>query len=220
MNNHLEGSLPNVHSLSRLWLLYLAHNKFSRTIADDSFSGMGTLRAVHLVDNAFTGPIPTSLALAPRLIKLNLAENGLTGTLPDFDQGGKLALNMSFNNLEGPIPTSLSRLDKSLFQESSFLCFHSDAEREGKRGRLKREEGEKKSWCPKLLRYGETSKPKHGNNGIETVAAAELQLQLAALAVKQQQGYVARGNKRTATVPAGRRQQGDAARGAAGGRRR
>ncbi|MQL70269.1 hypothetical protein Taro_002576 [Colocasia esculenta] len=54
MNNHLEGSLPNVHSLSRLQRLYLAHNKFSRTIADDSFSGMGTLRAVHLEDNAFT----------------------------------------------------------------------------------------------------------------------------------------------------------------------
>ncbi|MQL74839.1 hypothetical protein Taro_007235 [Colocasia esculenta] len=122
MNNHLEGSLPNVHSLSRLRRLYLAHNKFSGTIADDSFSGMGALRAVHLEDNAFTGPIPTSLALAPRLIELNLAENGLTGSLPDFDQGGKLALNVSFNNLEGPIPASLSRLDKSLFQGNDGLC--------------------------------------------------------------------------------------------------
>ncbi|MQM16498.1 hypothetical protein Taro_049456, partial [Colocasia esculenta] len=107
MNNHLEGFLPNVHSLSRLRRLYLAHNKFSGTIADDSFSGMGTLRA---------RTTPSPLALAPRLIELNLAENGLTGTLPDFDQGGKLALNVSFNNLEGPIPASLSRLDKSLFQ--------------------------------------------------------------------------------------------------------
>lgn len=112
--NNFEGLMPDWRKLGALKSLFLSNNRFSGQIADDAFSSMGSLKKVHLANNTFTGKIPTSLATTPRLLELRLENNAFTGHLPEFRAGLKL-FNASNNQLEGPIPPTLSSLDSSVF---------------------------------------------------------------------------------------------------------
>ncbi|KAL0417364.1 UNVERIFIED_CONTAM: Leucine-rich repeat receptor-like protein kinase PXC1 [Sesamum latifolium] len=60
----------------------------------------------------------------PRLTKLELQENDLSGQIPPFDQQSLIAFNVSNNKLEGPIPSTpvLQRFPKSSYDNNSDLC--------------------------------------------------------------------------------------------------
>ncbi|GAV81365.1 Pkinase domain-containing protein/LRR_8 domain-containing protein [Cephalotus follicularis] len=122
MNNNFEGPLPDFKKLGALKSLYLSNNRFSGEIPDHAFSGMGYLKKVLLANNKFTGNIPTSLAELPRLIELRLDGNQFEGHVPDFQQKGLKFVNLANNELEGPIPPSLSKMDASLFSGNKNLC--------------------------------------------------------------------------------------------------
>lgn len=55
-----------------------------------------------------------SLVELPRLVDLELRRNGFEGRIPDFLQEN-LTVNLSNNNLEGPIPVSLSNQNVNSF---------------------------------------------------------------------------------------------------------
>lgn len=77
----LSGSLsPNIANLTALNDIWLGNNSLSGSIPD--LSTLRMLKTVHLEDNRFNGPFPSSLASIDRLQELFLQNNNLTGQVP------------------------------------------------------------------------------------------------------------------------------------------
>ena len=115
INNSFEGPMPEFKKLERLRGLFLSNNKFSGEIPDDTFDGMRRLKRVFLAENGFSGHIPTSLAQLPRLLDVDLHGNSIGGNIPEFQGSDFRVFNLSNNQLEGPIPESLSNTDPSAY---------------------------------------------------------------------------------------------------------
>ncbi|KAG6418399.1 hypothetical protein SASPL_120603 [Salvia splendens] len=121
INNNFQGSMPNWRKLGTLMSLYLSDNHFSGQIANDAFEGMESLKKVYLSYNSFTGPIPGSLA-SPRMVEVGLDNNHFSGAIPAIDSQNLQVFNVSNNDLQGPVPPSLLKLDPSSFTGNKALC--------------------------------------------------------------------------------------------------
>lgn len=125
MNNGLEGPLPDVKQIGAIRALYLSNNKFSGSISEDAFEGLGNLRKLYLSRNRFSGEIPASLGKLKGVVELGLEENLFEGRIPEFEERNWKFLNFSGNRLVGPIPSGLknsnftSFLGKFLFSISN-----------------------------------------------------------------------------------------------------
>ncbi|KAI4377571.1 hypothetical protein MLD38_015175 [Melastoma candidum] len=122
MNNQFDGPMPDLAKLGMLKSVYLSNNKFSGQIADNAFEDMLSLKKLHLAGNGFTGGIPTSLTNLPKLIDLRLEGNQFTGTIPVFKQKDLQDFNVSNNDLDGLIPSSLAKMNSSSFTGNKALC--------------------------------------------------------------------------------------------------
>lgn len=122
MNNHFDGAIPKIKKLSALKSVFLSNNQFSGEIEDDAFSGMVSLKKVHLAHNKFSGGVPESLALLPRILELRLEGNHFKGQIPEFRATQLQSFNISNNNLEGPIPESLRKMELTSFSGNKNLC--------------------------------------------------------------------------------------------------
>lgn len=116
-DNNFQGPMPDWRKLPTLTSLYLSGNQFSGRIPDDAFSGMDFLKKVYLSNNKFTGPIPSSLA-SPRMVEVALHNNQFSGGIPPFNADNIKVFDVSGNQLQGPIPPSLRKLDPSSFEGS------------------------------------------------------------------------------------------------------
>ncbi|KAE8673599.1 Pollen receptor-like kinase 1 [Hibiscus syriacus] len=74
---------------------------------------------LYLSENRFTGEIPSSTLGLPKLKELKLDRNGFSGRIPDFQQTNLRVVNLSDNELEGPIPDKLRKMDSTMFSEQS-----------------------------------------------------------------------------------------------------
>ncbi|KAI3437272.1 Protein kinase domain-containing protein, partial [Psidium guajava] len=122
MNNNFDGPMPEIKKLEALKSLFLSHNRFSGEIPANAFEGMSYLKKLHLAGNQFKGAIPSSLTQLPRLLELSLEGNQFTGQVPEFEQNDLLLLNVSNNQLDGPIPASLANMNSSSFSGNKGLC--------------------------------------------------------------------------------------------------
>ncbi|ESQ53708.1 hypothetical protein EUTSA_v10024498mg [Eutrema salsugineum] len=146
-SNSLSGDLPkSINSVISLQLLNLSANAFTGKIPL-SLSLLKNLTVVSLTKNSFSGDVPAGFEAVQ---VLDLSSNLLNGTLPR-DLGGKSLLylnlshnkvlgvispgfaekypanatvDLSFNNLTGPIPSSLSLLNQKAesFSGNPELC--------------------------------------------------------------------------------------------------
>ncbi|KAI3685230.1 hypothetical protein L6452_34468 [Arctium lappa] len=131
--NNLVGFLPReLGDLNRLQVLQLQHNNLSGEIPDE-ISQLQILMKLNISWNSLNGSIPPSFSKLQKLSNLDLQVNNLSGRIPDsfgtMDsllelQLGKnqlngvgslptklqIALNLSRNNFEGPLPPALSKL--------------------------------------------------------------------------------------------------------------
>lgn len=123
MRNEFQGPLPHLQVLGALKSVFLSNNRFSGEIPGDAFAGMGSLKKVHLANNRFTGSIPSSLTTLPRLLQLRVEGNQFQGRIPNFQQKGLQLVNVSNNELEGPIPQRLSKMDPSSFSGKKTMKF-------------------------------------------------------------------------------------------------
>jgi len=88
--------------------LSLASNSLTGTIPSD-LGDLTNLTYLRLDDNSLTGPIPPELGTLASVTDLRLDHNGLTSSVGDPIPGldgltSVQRLNLSFNNLAGPIP--------------------------------------------------------------------------------------------------------------------
>ncbi|KAI8570932.1 hypothetical protein RHMOL_Rhmol01G0077700 [Rhododendron molle] len=121
-SNRLSGSLPSDFSnLTLLRSLYLQDNNLSGSFPS-SIPLLPRLTRVDLSTNNLTGPIPFSLNNLTKLTGLFLEKNGFSGPLPSLSQSSLVAFNVSDNNLNGSIPSSLSKFPSSAFAGNLHLC--------------------------------------------------------------------------------------------------
>ncbi|KAL6603694.1 hypothetical protein ACP70R_044055 [Stipagrostis hirtigluma subsp. patula] len=81
--NNLTGGLPDLFVLPDLKMLYLSRNRLAGEIPYASFAHTTALQKLHLEGNAFSGPIPRSLASMRKLVELNLSDNNFSGPIPE-----------------------------------------------------------------------------------------------------------------------------------------
>ncbi|XP_042492009.1 pollen receptor-like kinase 4 [Macadamia integrifolia] len=122
LNNSFNCPIPSIWKLGALKSVYLSENQFSGEIPDDAFEEMGSLKFLYLADNKLTGKIPSSLAKLPKLLELELDGNKFEGNIPDFQQKNLRLVRVANNQLEGPIPATLSNMDSSSFAGNKGLC--------------------------------------------------------------------------------------------------
>ncbi|KAH6804896.1 hypothetical protein C2S51_029727 [Perilla frutescens var. frutescens] len=104
--NLFEGSIPNeVGSLKNLGTLDLSYSRLSGRIPD-SLSSCSSLQQLYLMGNLLQGEIPSALSALMGLQVLDLSRNNFSGPIPLFLSKMKIEkLNLSFNRLEGEVPT-------------------------------------------------------------------------------------------------------------------
>ncbi|KAK8695342.1 hypothetical protein V6N13_000507 [Hibiscus sabdariffa] len=122
MNNNFNGSVPKFNKLTGLRSIYLSYNRFSGHIPGNAFEGMVRLNKLYLSKNRFTGPIPASVATLPKLWDLKLDGNRFSGKIPDFKQKELHVVDLSNNQLEGPIPSSLKKMNPDMFAGNKGVC--------------------------------------------------------------------------------------------------
>ncbi|KAI3463210.1 hypothetical protein Pfo_019873 [Paulownia fortunei] len=122
MSNAFSGPIPDFHRIGILKALYLSRNQFSGEIPSDYFTKMEGLKKVWLSGNRFSGPVPSSLVQLSHLMELHLDENQFSGTIPPLEQPSLVSLDFSNNNLEGEIPSSMSKFSANAFKGNPGLC--------------------------------------------------------------------------------------------------
>ncbi|KAL6224848.1 hypothetical protein ACLB2K_003703 [Fragaria x ananassa] len=122
-NNSLSGPVPDLSPLFNLKSLFLTRNSFSGSFPP-SILTLHRLRALDLSYNNFTGSIPVLLNRLDRLNSLHLEFNRFNGSFPALNHSFLTDLNVSSNNLTGPVPgtPTLSRFDTSSFGLNPGLC--------------------------------------------------------------------------------------------------
>ncbi|EOY27942.1 Leucine-rich repeat protein kinase family protein [Theobroma cacao] len=121
-NNSLSGEIPSMISISNLEELRLWGNNLSGNIPN-FISSASKLRILALEENSFFGLIPNTLGNLTFLERLSLASNNLITETSTHEWSflSSLAncrnlryLNLSFNPLNGILPSSISNLSTSL----------------------------------------------------------------------------------------------------------
>ncbi|KAF8011980.1 hypothetical protein BT93_I0186 [Corymbia citriodora subsp. variegata] len=104
--NQITGPLPSM--FTNCSYLGLSHNLISGSLPID-IGIMHQVDTLYLNDNLINGTLPSSLC-DMELFDLNLANNSLSGSIPDCWKGSLSFLTLSFNKLSGVIPSSIGSL--------------------------------------------------------------------------------------------------------------
>uniref|UniRef100_A0ACD6AGU5 Uncharacterized protein n=1 Tax=Avena sativa TaxID=4498 RepID=A0ACD6AGU5_AVESA len=128
--NKLSGPIPmEIGGLINLSPLNLSNNRLTGEIP----STLGEclhLESLHLEGNLLYGRIPQSFTELRGIRDMDLSRNNLSGQIPDFFEASSMSLlNLSFNNLEGPVPTGgiFQNASKVFVQGNKELCVVSSA---------------------------------------------------------------------------------------------
>ncbi|KAF9587047.1 hypothetical protein IFM89_039733 [Coptis chinensis] len=119
--NALTGQLPSdLGQCTELRNLYLQDNKFSGKIPAFLFE-MQNLVRLNLAGNHFSGEISSEFNNLTRLGTLFLENNQLTGEIPVLNLTSLVQFNVSFNRLNGSIPSTLRSMKSASFV-GNLLC--------------------------------------------------------------------------------------------------
>ncbi|XP_010511585.1 PREDICTED: probable inactive leucine-rich repeat receptor-like protein kinase At1g66830 [Camelina sativa] len=127
-DNSFYGSIPlSLIQCKRLKTLVLSKNSFTGDLPTAFGANLVHLRTLNLSFNRLTGTIPKDLGSLRNLKgTLDLSHNFFSGMIPTSlgDLSELLYVDLSYNNLSGPIPKSnvLLNAGPNAFQGNSFLC--------------------------------------------------------------------------------------------------
>ncbi|KAL9312784.1 hypothetical protein ACSQ67_018236 [Phaseolus vulgaris] len=100
-NNNLTGGInSNIARIDSLRVIDLSGNSLSGQVSDDVFRQCGSLRAVSLARNRFSGSIPSALGACSALAAIDLSNNQFSGSVPS----GVWSLSALRNRLTGNVP--------------------------------------------------------------------------------------------------------------------
>ncbi|WCJ40512.1 Receptor kinase-like protein Xa21 [Euphorbia peplus] len=123
--NSFTGSLPQeIGKLTSLTKLDISGNNLSGSVPS-SIGDCLSLEYLYMQHNSFQGTMPSSLDSLKGLRRLDLSRNNLTGKIVDLQSFQFLIfLNLSFNDLEGALPTQGIFRNASAFSvtANSKLC--------------------------------------------------------------------------------------------------
>ncbi|KAL0721730.1 hypothetical protein Bca4012_036329 [Brassica carinata] len=120
-SNRLSGQIPrDFAKLTHLRSLYLQHNEFSGEFPASITQLTGLVR-LDISSNNFTGSIPFAVNNLTLLTGLFLGDNRFSGNLPSITVG-LTDFNVSGNNLNGSVPSSLSKFPAASFAGNVNLC--------------------------------------------------------------------------------------------------
>ncbi|XP_062217200.1 receptor-like protein 3 [Phragmites australis] len=110
--NQFNGSIPaELGNCSALRVLKAVHNKISGTLPDELYNAT-SLEHLSFPNNLLQGALsPELIVKLGNLVILDLAENGLTGKIPDsIGQLKRLEeLHLEYNSMSGELPSTLSK---------------------------------------------------------------------------------------------------------------
>lgn len=112
-NNNLTGSIGlGLAKVENLRFVDLSGNSLSGAIPDGFFRQCGSLRAISLARNRFSGKIPANLGSCASLAAINLSSNRFSGSLPAeiWALRGVKSLDLSGNLLDGEIPKGIEAM--------------------------------------------------------------------------------------------------------------
>lgn len=127
-DNSFNGSIPlSVIRCKKLKTLVLSNNGFSKDLPTGFGNNLVHLQTLNLSFNGFTGSIPEDIGTLRNLKgTLDLSHNFFSGMIPTSlgDLPELLYIDLSYNNLTGPIPKSnvLLNAGPNAFQGNPFLC--------------------------------------------------------------------------------------------------
>ncbi|XP_021672287.2 MDIS1-interacting receptor like kinase 2 [Hevea brasiliensis] len=132
--NNLSGAIPKqLGDCSKLLLLNLSKNKLAESIPLE-LGNLRSLESLDLSQNLLIAEIPPQLGELQRLETLNLSHNLLSGSIPTtFDDylSSLTVVNISYNDLQGPIPHNKA------FQQAPFEALQNNRGLCGNNTRLK-----------------------------------------------------------------------------------
>ncbi|KAM7268356.1 hypothetical protein ACFE04_010522 [Oxalis oulophora] len=119
-SNALKGEIPtNLGQIKSLRYLSLAHNNLTGTVPS-SLGLLQSLEVLELSSNSLSGEIPKSFVHLRKLDVLELNDNNLSGKFPS-GLGNVSSLNISSNNLLGPLPSNNNLMKCSSFLGNPYL---------------------------------------------------------------------------------------------------
>jgi hypothetical protein len=122
-DNALAGKVPeNLTALQNLTVVSLRSNYFSGSVP----SGFDSVQVLDLSSNLLNGSLPLGFG-GDSLRYFNLSYNKISGNIPpEFAKGipQNATIDLSFNNLTGPIPESLAMINQTneFFAGNTDLC--------------------------------------------------------------------------------------------------
>ncbi|KAL8475532.1 hypothetical protein ACS0TY_028261 [Phlomoides rotata] len=120
-NNSLNGqNLEDIHDCFQLTGLFIGSNEFSGNLPE-SISKLKNLQILDISHNQMSGPFP-DLSGMSGLTVFRAQENQFSGHIPNLDFSGLSELNVSSNNLTGPVPASARRFDATSFVHNPYMC--------------------------------------------------------------------------------------------------
>ncbi|KAG8069130.1 hypothetical protein GUJ93_ZPchr0005g15773 [Zizania palustris] len=121
-SNRLFGAIPtDLFSLPELRSLFLQGNLFSGAIPPD-VAKLTALEHLALSNNNLSGTIPFAFNSLTGLRSLRLDGNLFSGSLPSISLKDLAIFNVSYNQLNGSIPSSLSHFSPESFAGNPRLC--------------------------------------------------------------------------------------------------
>ncbi|KAK4794217.1 hypothetical protein SAY86_012211 [Trapa natans] len=127
--NEFNGTIPSFTASRNLTRIILSHNALTGDINSTQWEYLQNLQTLDLRNNLLQGSIPSSLFALPHIQKVQLSENKFSGEVQlnessNFSAYRLDTLDLSSNDLDGPIPTALFRFPELKYLSLSFNNFN------------------------------------------------------------------------------------------------
>ncbi|CAL4894120.1 unnamed protein product [Urochloa decumbens] len=128
-SNQLNGSLPDLSSMTQLNVVDLSNNSFAASVAPDWFTTLTSLTSVSIATGQLTGEVPKGLFTLPQLQQVVLSNNAFSGTLEITGSINKQlqVINLMNNRILAVAANVTTSYNKTLVLVGNPVCVDPDS---------------------------------------------------------------------------------------------